>query len=124
MSDDTRNVFRKNLLQVMAERDMNQVDLASAIGVSNTTVNNWVLGYNVPKMDRIDDICRVLGVSRTDLLTNGTETSDDLPGHDQYAMDKYDILFKRMKNFGPKEMEKMEQYAEFIEMQLKRESDL
>ena len=45
-----------------------QLDLANAIGVSNTTINNYVKGYNAPRMDKVDKICKYLGVSRSDLM--------------------------------------------------------
>jgi transcriptional regulator len=37
--------------------------------VSTTSVNNWVKGYNTPRMDKIDKICEFFGVNRENLLS-------------------------------------------------------
>ena len=62
----------KNLKYYLKIRNKTQLDLAKAIGVSNTTINNYVKGYNTPRMDKLDKICNYLRIERSDLLNTST----------------------------------------------------
>lgn len=68
MSDNIKNIFSRNLRRLLDQQDKTQLELAEFLGVSNTTVNNYVKGYNSPRMDRIDKICEFFGVERSVLL--------------------------------------------------------
>lgn len=65
--------FSKNLKHYLKIRNKTQLDLAKAIGVSNTTINNYVKGYNTPRMDKLDKICNYLRIERSDLLNTSSE---------------------------------------------------
>jgi hypothetical protein len=65
---ETQRIFSDNLKYYLKLNNRTQLDLANAIGVSNTTINNYVKGYNAPRMDKVDKICKYLGVSRSDLM--------------------------------------------------------
>ena len=65
---ETQRIFSDNLKYYLKLNNKTQLDLANAIGVSNTTINNYVKGYNAPRMDKVDKICKYLGVSRSDLM--------------------------------------------------------
>ena len=65
---ETQRIFSDNLKYYLKLNNKTQLELANAIGVSNTTINNYVKGYNAPRMDKVDKICKYLGVSRSDLM--------------------------------------------------------
>lgn len=65
---ETQRIFSDNLKYYLKLNNKTQLDLANAIGVSNTTINNYVKGYNAPRMGKVDKICKYLGVSRSDLM--------------------------------------------------------
>ena len=65
---ETQRIFSDNLKYYLKLNNRTQLDLANAIGVSNTTINNYVKGYNAPRMDKVDKIGKYLGVSRSDLM--------------------------------------------------------
>ena len=65
---EIRRYFQNSLIRLMSRDNLSQVDLAALIGVSPTTINNWVLGYNVPRMDRIDQLADVFHVPRSELI--------------------------------------------------------
>jgi hypothetical protein len=65
---ETQRIFSDNLKYYLKLNNKTQLDIANAIGVSNTTINNYVKGYNAPRMDKVDKICKYLGVSRSDLM--------------------------------------------------------
>ena len=66
--DQIKNIFSKNLNRLLEEKGATQLELANYIGVSNTTVNNYVQGYNTPRMDKVDKICDFFGITRSELL--------------------------------------------------------
>lgn len=69
MSEDTlRETFCKNLSRILKERKMTQRDFAKAVGVSAATANEWLKGKKMPLMGRIDTICSVLSIDRSDLM--------------------------------------------------------
>ena len=61
-------VFAENLLNVLAQKRMSQNQLAKKIGVSAMAVNNWARAISMPRNDKIDQICQVLNIQRSDLL--------------------------------------------------------
>lgn len=72
---EIQNIFSKNLRYYLKLRNKTQLDLAKAIDVSNTTINNYVKGYNTPRMDKIDKICSFLNIERSNLLEDKKETN-------------------------------------------------
>lgn len=71
MSDnEIQTIFRENLKFYLTKKQSSQLDLANYLNVSNTTVNNWVKGYSMPRMDKVDRICQFFMITRADLLEN------------------------------------------------------
>lgn len=68
--EEFRQIFARNLKQLLNLRDKTQVDLTNYMGVSSSTVSDWCNGKKMPRMDKIQRICDWLHVSRTDLLEN------------------------------------------------------
>ena len=65
---ELRETFKKNLRRLLYAKDITQKDFAKAVGVSAPTVNEWLKGKKMPRMDKIDTICNVLMASRSDLM--------------------------------------------------------
>lgn len=94
-----RQTFAHNLSVYLALRNHSQNELAKYIGVSGTTVTNWVRGYKMPRMDKIDKICQFLTINRDDLLSEqnppvSIETQNNfyLSEHEQTIIKKYRSL--------------------------------
>lgn len=62
------DIFRSNLSRLLQERKMTQREFAKLVGVSAPTVNDWLSGKTSPRMTKIDKICSILSVKRSDLL--------------------------------------------------------
>lgn len=62
------DIFVRRLKYYLELRNRNQSELAKYIGVSNGTITNYINGTNMPRMDRIDKICKFLMITRSDLL--------------------------------------------------------
>ena len=61
-------VFRKNLANLISERKLTQREFAKMVGVSAPTVNDWLKGKTSPRMNKIDKICSIFSIKRSDLL--------------------------------------------------------
>jgi transcriptional regulator with XRE-family HTH domain len=85
MSEDEsiRAIFRDNLNKLFKEKCTTQKALADFLGVSGTTVSDWKKGNKMPRMDKIDAICRFFHVERSDLLN--TFNYDDKDALKKYA---------------------------------------
>lgn len=68
MGDNIREVFSKNLKQILKEQGKTQLELANFVGVSDASVNNWVNGIKLPRMDKVDKICKFLNINRSTLI--------------------------------------------------------
>lgn len=66
--NNLRETFCKNLSRILKERKMTQRDFAKAVGVSAATANEWLKGKKMPLMGRIDTICSVLSIDRSELM--------------------------------------------------------
>lgn len=47
-----------------------QTDLAEYIGVSQATVSNWYKGTKMPRMSKIDMICKFFSIERSELMNS------------------------------------------------------
>lgn len=74
--DNLNLIFKENINRLLKQHDKTQLELAKFIGVSNTTINNYVRGYNMPRMDKVDKICSFFNVKRSDLIEDTSSISD------------------------------------------------
>ena len=71
---EQRRRFGKALQRARGECGMSQRDLATALGVSQASVSQWLLGQTAPRPERVAAIERVLRV-RPDSLARSLATS-------------------------------------------------
>jgi transcriptional regulator with XRE-family HTH domain len=81
--DNVREIFRQNLNKLFEQNDVTQKALADYVGVSTASVSDWRKGKILPRLDRIDAICRFFHVERSDLLN--TFNYDDKDALKEYA---------------------------------------
>ncbi len=65
--------FSKNLNRLLKEQDKQQADLAKYINVSNQSITNYIKGYNMPRMDKIDKMAEFFNVRRSALIQDSAE---------------------------------------------------
>lgn len=64
-------IIAKNLKNIAYKRGKSQADMAKDLGISKQTVSSWMNGTRVPRMEKIDLLCRYLGISKEELLEDG-----------------------------------------------------
>lgn len=69
-NDDYVQVFARRLRHYINIKEKTQEQVAEYVGVSPATVSFWCKGARVPRMDKVDALCKFFGCSRDDLLTD------------------------------------------------------
>lgn len=72
------DVFSKNLRRYFEQSGMTQSGFAKKLGVGTTSIYNWLSGVKTPRMDKVDAMCKLLGVHREDLITDNTKKEEEI----------------------------------------------
>jgi len=70
-NDILKEVFQQNLKRLLDKKQATQKDLAKYMMVSPVTVNDWIRGRKLPRMDKVDRLCEYFGVPRSALMETG-----------------------------------------------------
>lgn len=65
-------IIAKNISRYLEINNKSQLELAEYIGVSQATVSNWCRGEKMPRMKKVDMICKFFNISRSDLMEDGS----------------------------------------------------
>ena len=95
------DIFSKRLRYYLNKYDITQVELSKQLGVGTTSVYNWCNGIKIPRMDKIDAMCKIFDCKRSDLMEESKEYTT-LAAH--FAGD----------DFTREELEEIEQFARFV----------
>lgn len=76
---DIKQVFSRNLRNWLDMKKKTQADLSRAVGVSQTSVSNWVNAEILPRPKMIEKICVFLSCSSDDLMTDHTKEVELAP---------------------------------------------
>lgn len=63
-----QELIGRSIARIRKLRGMKQVDLGSAIGVSDQTISNWEVGLRTPRADHLRRMCKALDCSADSLL--------------------------------------------------------
>ena len=75
MESDFKEIFKNNLIREIKKAGLTQIELAKKVGVSASTVSDWVTGKKIPRISKIDKLSAIFGVERKFLL--GDSFSED-----------------------------------------------
>ena len=75
MSENARNVFQKNLKQIMRVRGITNADICRALDVSSGTVSSWVTGKKYPRVDVLRRLSDYLDVQISMLVAPWDENN-------------------------------------------------
>ena len=111
MSEQEFNkVFSKRLRYYLEKEGMTQVELAEKLGVSKTSVGNWVNGVKSPRMDKVDQMCKIFGCRRSDLSEDHPESyyiEEDAREMAEFMFrhPEYKVLFNASRNVKKEDIE-------------------
>lgn len=69
---NTSKIMSKNLKKLMLNKNLSNVELSKAIGVSASTVGKWILEKSMPRMSTIEKLADFFGISKSELLEENT----------------------------------------------------
>ncbi|WP_231038683.1 transcriptional repressor LexA [Pectinatus haikarae] len=78
-NDNLRQNFKNNLNRIFDSKETTQRELAEYMGVSAATVNDWLKGKKLPRMDKFDKLCTYFNIKRTDLLSIKLSNQPTIP---------------------------------------------
>lgn len=111
MSENAREIFKKNLNYIATTKGKTQTDIVEALGISASTVSDWFNGKKYPRVDKMQRLADFFGVRMSELTNesaNGLDNADPLAeelfacyGEVKEHFDESDLedikLFMRMK---------------------------
>ena len=99
MSDNAKMVFAENLKAYLNSKGYTQLDLATYMNCSSSTVSDWCNGKKYPRVDKMQRMADWLGIQMSDLTSE----------HDK--LDDADIAFyNRYKQLTEEEKEDMRDF--------------
>lgn len=66
--DEYNKAVARNLRRIMYEKQITQAKMAQDLGIGKSTISTWMNGEHIPRMNKIDMLCRYLNCSRSDLI--------------------------------------------------------
>ncbi len=82
---DFNKLFSKNLNFYLNKYQLSQAELAKRLNVSTASVSNWCRGIKTPRIDKVDAMCEIFHIDRSDLMT---DTSTQKAGAYYYLNDE------------------------------------
>lgn len=99
-------IFSSNLNTFMSLNGYTQTSLAKRLGVSSQAVSKWSRGVAIPRMEMIDKICELFGVSKYQLC-EVIQNADTM-----YKAKYVDRLMKYFELLNAEGLSKVLDYAE------------
>lgn len=116
MSDlGNKAVMAENIKRYLDRKGMTMKDLSRAIEVPYTTVCAWCKAEYYPRIDKIEKMANLFGISKADLVEDyNKESKADIL---QRFYDKNRVLFMAAEEATAEEIKKAAEYLEFLKTQ-------
>lgn len=76
MKPDLGATIGKNIARLLDQHKMQQKDLALILSVDESSVGKWILGRNMPRMGRIQEIADYFGINKSEILGDSATQKD------------------------------------------------
>lgn len=78
MAEEEFNIiFSRNLKKYLSINNYTQAELAEKLDVGTSTVSYWCNGTKSPRMDKVDKICSLFNIKRSDLMDDKDNNTDN-----------------------------------------------
>jgi transcriptional regulator with XRE-family HTH domain len=116
MSDNAREIFIKNLRYIMEKKGISQADICRSLKIPSATMSNWFTGLRYPRIDKMQQLADMLGVTYSTLTTeNGLQDYEDQQRLEALHQDpRLGLLFDRTRRMSHDDVEFMLQFADRI----------
>ena len=86
------NTVGKNIKKYRKEKGYTQKQLAELLGKAEITIRKYEACYMMPTVQGIEDICKVLEISKGDIFMNEKDKKEMVNHPKHYNMGKYECL--------------------------------
>lgn len=86
---ENTEVFSRNLSRYIKGAEKTQLDVAKAIGVSPSTITDWIKGRTYPRMDKIQLLSEYFGIQKSDLVEDVNVGKEAVTDEDQKVLDLF-----------------------------------
>ena len=98
-----KEIFSNNLLYYLEKKDVMQKDLAKHLGVSQSTITDWIKKRTYPRMDKLQMTAEYFGIKMTDLVEPRNKvsvaTNNRISDKEQLILDLFHKVPDEKKNF-------------------------
>lgn len=118
--DDIKKLFSIRLSKLMNERDINQREIAQAVGVSESTVGKWLLLKAIPRMGVIQKLADYFNVGKSYFLEDeskqGYYTDQETAEYAEELRTNSDlrVLFSASRHLSKKQMQEAYEYIKYL----------
>ena len=84
MENNVRKNLSKNIQDLMKEKNIDQQQLAKAIGVSQPTVSNWIKQNKYPRIQKYNNLLTTLASQNQELLKVKLKKLNKILSHDTF----------------------------------------
>lgn len=101
---NNREIFRKNLNDLLSSSGKMQKDLAEFVGAKTTTVSGWTRGISYPRADAMEKIALFFGVPTSRLVGQSVSAdSGTSPDNDPNQTPDLRILVQDLGKLSPEQ---------------------
>ncbi len=76
-----RKILSENLDQLMKENNITQVELSEAIGVSQSTISNWLKEVKYPRISKVQELADYFNVPKSKITEDKSLHQDTMAAH-------------------------------------------
>ena len=92
MPNNAIHIFIDNLKRIMSKKNIKQSDIANRTGFPLSTISSWYNGQSYPRVDKMQKLADVLGVSMKELTD---EVDNDIPTHFENTQDAVEFILRQ-----------------------------
>ncbi|WP_323710561.1 helix-turn-helix domain-containing protein [Mammaliicoccus lentus] len=107
-----RKILSENLQKLMKNNNVTQKELSEELGVSQSTISNWIKEVKYPRIDKVEMLAKYFNVPKSDI----TEQKEEKPYEPETIAFHLEGEFN---DLDQDEMQKVLEYVKFLKSQHK-----
>lgn len=85
-NEEYGKIIARNLKRIAYEHHKSQIDIAKDLGLKQSTVSTWMNGTRVPRMPKIDMLCKYFNCSREEIMEEEPHSRTERVSEDEWKI--------------------------------------